>query len=71
MGRGYARLDTGSLLDAGNFLSTLEQRQGQQSGSPEEIAFDQGWIDREQLAARADKFRKNDYGRYLMGLLRG
>ena len=74
MGRGYAWLDTGthgSLLDAGNFVRTLEQRQGQQSGCPEEIAFDQGWIDREQLAARAEKFRKNDYGRYLMGLLRG
>ena len=74
MGRGYAWLDTGthgSLLDAGNFVRTLEKRQGQQSGCPEEIAFDQGWIDREQLAARAEKFRKNDYGRYLMGLLRG
>ena len=74
MGRGYAWLDTGthgSLLDAGNFVRTLEKRQGQQAGCPEEIAFDQGWIDREQLAARAEKFRKNDYGRYLMGLLRG
>ncbi|WP_335949761.1 glucose-1-phosphate thymidylyltransferase RfbA [Salipiger bermudensis] len=74
MGRGYAWLDTGthgSLLDAGNFVRTLEKRQGQQAGCPEEIAFDQGWIDREQLAARADKYRKNDYGRYLMGLLRG
>ncbi|AWI86763.1 glucose-1-phosphate thymidylyltransferase (plasmid) [Alloyangia pacifica] len=73
MGRGYAWLDTGthgSLLDAGNFVRTLEKRQGQQAGCPEEIAFDQGWIDREQLAARAEKFRKNDYGRYLMGLLR-
>ncbi len=74
MGRGYAWLDTGthdSLLDAGNFVRTLEKRQGQQVGCPEEIAFDQGWIDREQLAARAEKFRKNDYGRYLVGLLRG
>ncbi|MCT4373562.1 glucose-1-phosphate thymidylyltransferase RfbA [Yangia mangrovi] len=73
MGRGYAWLDTGthgSLLDAGNFVRTLETRQGQQSGCPEEIAFDQGWINREQLAERAEKFRKNDYGRYLMGLLR-
>ena len=72
MGRGYAWLDTGthgSLLDAGNFVRTLEKRQGQQAGCPEEIAFDQGWIDREQLAARAEMFRKNDYGRYLMGLL--
>jgi len=74
MGRGYAWLDTGthgSLLDAGNFVRTLEKRQGQQAGCPEEIAFDQGWISREQLAERAEKFRKNDYGRYLMGLLRG
>ena len=72
MGRGYAWLDTGthgSLLDAGNFVRTLEKRQGQQAGCPEEIAFDQGWISCEQLAERAEKFRKNDYGRYLMGLL--
>jgi len=74
MGRGYAWLDTGthgSLLDAGNFVRTLEQRQGQQTGCLEEIAYDQGWIDRERLVERAEKFRKNDYGRYLMGLLRG
>ena len=74
MGRGYAWLDTGthdSLLDAGNFVRTLQKRQGQQAGCPEEIAFDQGWITREQLAERVEKFRKNDYGRYLMGLLRG
>ena len=72
MGRGYAWLDTGthaSLLDAGNFVRTLEQRQGLQTGSPDEIAFDQGWIDREQLEARAKSFRKNDYGKYLMDLL--
>ncbi|MWD29645.1 glucose-1-phosphate thymidylyltransferase RfbA [Aquicoccus sp. SCR17] len=74
MGRGYAWLDTGthgSLLDAGNFVRTLEQRQGQQTGCLEEIAYDQGWIDRERLVERAEKFRKNDYGKYLMGLLRG
>ncbi|MBE9640223.1 glucose-1-phosphate thymidylyltransferase RfbA [Salipiger mangrovisoli] len=74
MGRGYAWLDTGthgSLLDAGNFVRTLEKRQGQQAGCPEEIAFDQGWIDREQLARQAERYAKNDYGRYLMGLLRG
>ncbi|UOA29270.1 glucose-1-phosphate thymidylyltransferase RfbA [Pseudosulfitobacter sp. DSM 107133] len=73
MGRGYAWLDTGthgSLLDAGNFVRTLEQRQGQQTGCLEEIAFGQGWIDREQLAERAKTFSKNDYGRYLQGLLR-
>jgi len=73
MGRGYAWLDTGthgSLLDAGNFVRTLEQRQGQQTGCLEEIAFGQGWIGREQLAERAKTFSKNDYGRYLQGLLR-
>ena len=72
MGRGYAWLDTGthaSLLDAGNFVRTLEQRQGMQSGSPDEIAHDNGWIDDAALKARARKFGKNDYGRYLDGLL--
>jgi glucose-1-phosphate thymidylyltransferase len=72
MGRGYAWLDTGthaSLLDAGNFVRTLEQRQGLQTGSPEEIAFEQGWINAEQLRERAKLFRKTDYGRYLLDLL--
>jgi len=73
MGRGYAWLDTGthgSLLDAGNFVRTLEKRQGLQTGCLEEIAFEQGWITTEELAARAEKFRKNGYGAYLAGLLR-
>ena len=68
MGRGYAWLDTGthgSLLDAGNFVRTLEKRQGMQSGCPEEIAFEQGWITREQLLLQAAAYRKNDYGAYL------
>ena len=72
MGRGYAWLDTGthsSLLDAGNFVRTLENRQGQQTGCLEEIAFDQGWISREEIQSRAAMFAKNDYGRYLKGLL--
>lgn len=71
MGRGYAWLDTGthaSLLDAGNFVRTLEERQGLQTGSPDEVAFRQGWIDAEGLAARAKLFGKNAYGRYLAGL---
>ncbi|MFW2590044.1 glucose-1-phosphate thymidylyltransferase RfbA [Sagittula sp. SSi028] len=71
MGRGYAWLDTGthaSLLDAGNFVRTLSERQGQQVGCPEEIAFENGWIDREQLLARADLFRKTAYGVYLKQL---
>ncbi|MCA3445026.1 MAG: glucose-1-phosphate thymidylyltransferase RfbA [Rhodobacter sp.] len=68
MGRGYAWLDTGthgSLLDAGNFVRTLEERQGLQSGCPEEIAFDRGWISREQLLQQASICRKNAYGAYL------
>jgi glucose-1-phosphate thymidylyltransferase len=73
MGRGYAWLDTGthgSLLEAGNFVRTLQERQGLQTGCPEEIAFDQGWIDGAGLRARAALFAKNDYGHYLEGLLR-
>ena len=72
MGRGFAWLDTGthaSLLDAGNFVRTLQARQGLQVGCPDEIAFRAGWIDREALAARAAIFRKNDYGLYLSGIL--
>ena len=71
MGRGYAWLDTGthaSLLDAGNFVRTLQTRQGLQAGSPEEIAYAQGWIDADALRARAGMFKKNDYGEYLNGL---
>jgi len=71
MGRGYAWLDTGthaSLLDASNFVRTLQTRQGLQVGSPEEIAFGRGWIDRRQLQAQADRFAKNEYGAYLNGL---
>lgn len=72
MGRGFAWLDTGthaSLLDAGNFVRTLEQRQGMQTGSPEEIAFQHGWITADDLAARARLFGKTDYGKYLEGLI--
>ena len=73
MGRGYAWLDTGthgSLLDAGLFVRTLEERQGLQTGSPDEIAFARGWIDREALSARAAMFGKNAYGAYLRALAR-
>lgn len=68
MGRGFAWLDTGtheSLLDAGNFVRTLSKRQGLQTGSPDEVAFEMGWIGADRIHARADKFRKNHYGRYL------
>ncbi len=71
MGRGYAWFDTGthiSMLDAGNFVRTLQLRQGMLVGSPDEIAFEQGWIDRDALHRRAAFFGKSDYGRYLKGL---
>lgn len=71
MGRGYAWLDTGthgSLLDAGNFVRTLQLRQGLQVGSPEEIAYGKGWIDRGLLGERAALFGKNEYGSYLARL---
>ncbi len=72
MGRGFAWLDTGthgSLLDAGNFVRTLQSRQGMQTGCPEEIAFQKGWISRDQLLAQAALYAKNAYGSYLEGLL--
>ena len=68
MGRGYAWLDTGthaSLLDAGNFVRTLTARQGLQTGSPEEIAFEQGWIKKDDLMKAAEPLGKNAYGAYL------
>jgi len=71
MGRGFAWLDTGthgSLLDAGNFVRTLTDRQGLQVGSPDEIAWRSGFITRDDLLKRAETFRKNDYGRYLLGI---
>lgn len=73
MGRGYAWLDTGthdSLLDAGNFVRTLTGRQGLQVGSPDEIAFRNGWIDEAGLMDRAKTFSKNQYGKYLEVLAR-
>lgn len=73
MGRGYAWLDTGthgSLLDAGNFVRTLSMRQGMQSGCPEEIAYQKGWIDDVQMREHAETFKKTDYGKYLNGLIR-
>jgi glucose-1-phosphate thymidylyltransferase len=72
MGRGFAWLDTGthsSLLDAGNFVRTLENRQGMQVGCPEEIAYRNGWTSKEDLAVQAARFAKNDYGRYLASIL--
>ncbi len=71
LGRGYAWLDTGtheSLLDASNFIGTIQQRQGLQVCSPEEIAFVNGWVDAEQLERLAAPLAKNGYGQYLMKL---
>lgn len=72
MGRGFAWLDTGthgSLLDAGNFVRTITERQGMQTGSLDEIAWANGWIDDEALDTRARLFAKSTYGTYLKGLL--
>ena len=72
MGRGYAWLDTGthdSLLEAGQFIATLEKRQGLKVACPEEIAFRAGWIDAAQLEALAKPLLKNGYGQYLQKLL--
>ncbi|MDC3244512.1 glucose-1-phosphate thymidylyltransferase RfbA [Amylibacter sp.] len=71
MGRGYAWFDTGthgSLLDAGNFVRTLTERQGQQVGSLEEVAFQKGWISKKDLIREAEKYIKNGYGNYLKNL---
>lgn len=73
MGRGYAWLDTGthgSLLDAGNFVRTLQERQGLQAGCPEEIAWRRGWISDHELLSQAEMLSKNAYGDYLDRLLR-
>ncbi|MEM1372866.1 MAG: glucose-1-phosphate thymidylyltransferase RfbA [Pseudomonadota bacterium] len=68
MGRGYAWFDTGthaSLLDAGNFVRTLSERQGQQVGCLEEIAYEHGWITKDELLEQAETLKKNAYGAYL------
>ncbi len=72
MGRGYAWLDTGthaSLLDAGQFIATLEQRQGLKVACPEEIAYRQQWIDGEQLRRLAQPLLQSGYGEYLLRIL--
>jgi glucose-1-phosphate thymidylyltransferase len=73
MGRGYAWLDTGthdSLLDASQFIATLERRQGLKVACPEEIAWRNGWIDSAQLQQLAQPLAKNGYGQYLLNLLK-
>jgi glucose-1-phosphate thymidylyltransferase len=72
MGRGFAWLDTGthdSLLDAGNLVRTLQKRQGLLVGSPDEIAFDNGWITESELNVISAQFQKNDYGNQLDKLI--
>ena len=72
MGRGYAWLDTGthdSLMEAGQFIATLEKRQGLKVACPEEIAYRSGWIDAAQVQALAQPMLKNGYGQYLRKLL--
>ena len=72
LGRGFAWLDTGtheSMLQASQFVQTIEQRQGLRIGCPEEIAWLNGWIDDSQLVALATPLEKSGYGRYLLGLL--
>jgi glucose-1-phosphate thymidylyltransferase len=69
MGRGYAWLDTGtheSLLEAAQFIETIEKRQGLKVACLEEIAFEQGYIDRKRLVSLAEPFMKNQYGQYLL-----
>ncbi len=72
MGRGFAWLDTGtqeSLLDAGNFVRTLEKRQGMQIGCLEEIAYDAGWITKAQLIKRSKTLGTGEFGRYVTALV--
>lgn len=72
MGRGYAWLDTGtheSMLDASQFIATIEQRQGLKVAAPEELAWRQGWISSAELEVQAQALAKNGYGQYLLRLL--
>ena len=73
MGRGFAWLDTGtpdSLLEAGEFVRTLESRQGLRIACPEEIAARQGWILPSQLAFLGEQLKKGDYGQYILRVAR-
>lgn len=74
LGRGFAWLDTGShesLLQAANFVETIEERQGLKVSCPEEIAYRMGWIDAEQVLRNAEPIKKNGYGQYLINMVHG
>lgn len=73
MNRGYAWLDTGtheSMMDAANFISIIQKRQGLQVGCPEETSYRMGWINKDQLENLAKPMMKNEYGKYLMNLIK-
>jgi glucose-1-phosphate thymidylyltransferase len=73
MGRGYAWLDTGtheSLMEASSFIETIEKRTGLKVACLEEIAYQRNWITKEQLQAQGEKLAKNQYGQYLLGLVK-
>jgi len=72
LGRGFAWLDTGtheSLLEAAQFVETIEKRQGYKIACLEEIAFNNGWLSKAQLLAQANELKKNSYGTYLRELV--
>ncbi len=74
LGRGFAWLDTGtheSLLEAGSFVHTIEQRQGLKVACLEEIAYNNGWLNKDQVGAQAELLKKTGYGQYLFELIRG
>ena len=74
LGRGFAWLDTGtmdSLVDAADFVRMVEKRQGIKISAPEEIAYKNGWIDKQQLLASAEKYGKSPYGAHLKAVAEG